>query len=105
MGFLKMDLFISKISHQVDGNVDIDCCVTVETVNEDGNSLSEPIEIDSSASLTDALDGIYELSIGGDYTDEELMESHQCLSLIKNKVDSLIYLIEERVGVEGEVNG
>jgi hypothetical protein len=104
MGFLKMDLFISKISHQVDGNVDIDCCVTLENVDEDGNSLSEPIEIDSSASLTDALDGIYELSIGGDYTDEELMGSHQCLSLLRDKLDSLISVIEQRVEVKGEVN-
>ena len=105
MGFLKMDLFISKFSHQVDGNVDIDCCVTIENADDEGNVLSDPIEHDLSVSLIEALDGIYELSVGGDYTDEELMSSHECLSLIRNKADSLITLIEERVGMKGELNG
>lgn len=105
MGFLKMDLFISKFSHQVDGNVDVDCCVTIENVDDEGNALSDPIENDLSVSLIDALDGIYELSVGGDYTDEELMSSHECLSLIRNKVESLMTLIEERVGVKGGANG
>ena len=105
MGLLKMDLFISRFSHQVDGNVDVDCCVTIENVDDEGNALSDPIENDLSVSLIDALDGIYELSVGGDYTDEELMSSHECLSLIRNKADSLMALIEERVGMKGGANG
>ena len=105
MGLVKMDLYISRFSHQVDGNVDVDCCLTIEDVDDQGNVLSDPIYKDLSVSLIDALDGIYELSIGGDYTDEELMSSHECLSLIRNKAESLITLIEERVGMKGEGNG
>lgn len=105
MGFLKMDLFISRISHQCDGNVDIDCCVSIESTDDEGGILSNPIELDLSASLTDALDGIYELSVGGDYSDEELMSSHESLSLIRDKSNSLLALIEERIGLKESLNG
>jgi len=105
MGLLKMDLLVSGFSHQEDGNVDMDCFVTMETINHAGISTSDFIEMDLSTSLITALDHVFGISDDEDYTDEELMSSHECLSLIRNKAESLITLIEERGEMRGEANG
>lgn len=107
MSLLSAELLISKLSYQVDGNVDIDCCLFLDPADEEGMPMGEGAEVSLSASLTDALDGIFELSESGDYTEEELKNSHLCLSTVYGKIGNLMKVIEARIsnGSEEDLNG
>ena len=105
MGKISFELFISKIANQIDGNVDLDCSIYVEPVNEDNVPLGDGFDVDASVSLTDALDAIFHLYDGGDYTPEELMSAHKTLSIINGKTGSLMKLLEDRLGVDFEKEG
>ena len=104
MGRMSFELFISKLTHQVDDNVDIDCSIYVEPVDSEGNALSEGFEIDASVSLTDAIEAFHSLSEAGDYEEGELMESHKTLSLMHSQVGSLLKVIENRLGLDQTQN-